>query len=101
MRAGNMGGRMESAFQPKRKLVAAPQILPWQGPMPQRVWSLAARQEGWLRSAPKGTSSQRQTMVASVGRVLSSGRRAKALARRAAKRDMGFLFGRSLRALSD
>lgn len=43
-RAGQMGGRTDSGFQPKRCLVAEPQTRPWQGPIPQRAWSLASRQ---------------------------------------------------------
>ena len=43
-RAGKIGGRTESCFHPKRNSVAGPQILPWHGPIPQRVCNFAARQ---------------------------------------------------------
>ena len=75
---GNSGGRTESARQLKRNSAAVPQMRPWQGPIPQRVWSLAARQVAcWLRPAWR-TSSQRQTTVSSAGRSLSRGSSAQA-----------------------
>ena len=59
--------------QPNRNSVAAPQMRPWQGPMPQRVCSLASRHETCLRKAPYETSSQRQTRVDSVATFLRCG----------------------------
>src|SRR5207253_6033013 len=41
IRVGENGGRGAGVGQSNRKLVAAPQIRPWQAPMPQRLWSLA------------------------------------------------------------
>src|SRR4051794_29123484 len=47
--AGKIGGRVFDStkldLQPKRNSDAAPQTRPWQGPMPQRVCSLASRQD--------------------------------------------------------
>ena len=60
-----------AASQPKRNSVAAPQIRPWHGPMPQRVCSFASRQIACSRNLPKETSSQRQTMVSSVRQIPS------------------------------
>src|SRR5579864_777762 len=62
-RAGKTGGRTESGFHLKRNWVAGPHTRPWQGPIPQRVCSLAARHEVCCRRREYGTSSQRQTVV--------------------------------------
>src|SRR5579872_3277125 len=44
-RTGKTGGRTDSGCQPSKNSNAGPHTRPWQGPMPQRVSSLAARQE--------------------------------------------------------
>ena len=71
---GKIGGRTDSAFQPNRNSVAAPQILPWHGPIPQRVCNLAARQESLARKRSNVTSSQRQTIVSALASFFNSGR---------------------------
>src|SRR5579859_2876649 len=78
--AGRTGGRTDSRPQPKRTLEAAPQMRPWQAPMPQRDWSLASRQLPCCFTCPKVTSSQRQSSVSSIARVFNSGRKANASA---------------------
>ncbi len=65
--------RSAAESQPNRNSVAAPQMRPWQGPMPQRVCSLASRHETCSRKAPYETSSQRQTMVDSVASFFRCG----------------------------
>ena len=42
--AGNNGGRTDSMPQPRMNFAAAPQMRPWQAPIPQRDWSFASRQ---------------------------------------------------------
>ena len=78
---GKSGGRTELTRQPKRNSAAAPQMRPWHGPMPHRVWSLASRHAACSLSAPWRTSSQRQTMVSSAGSSRSCGSSAQACCR--------------------
>src|SRR5690242_20811243 len=59
-RTGKMGGRTDSGFHSSRNSRAGPHTRPWHGPMPQRVSSLAARQEACSRRRERETSSQRQ-----------------------------------------
>src|SRR5690242_21639505 len=44
-RTGKTGGRTDSGFHSSKNSRAGPQTRPWHVPMPQRVSSLAARQE--------------------------------------------------------
>jgi hypothetical protein len=67
-----MGGRIDSRSQPNKKPVAAPHTRPWQGPMPQRVCSLAARHESYGPSRPRVTSSQRHTIVSGVASCIKA-----------------------------
>src|SRR5205823_4800685 len=77
---GKSGGRGKPTPHPKRNSAALPQMRPWQGPIPQRVCNLAARQESIVRTLPKSTSSQRQRIVSSRAMDFSSSHKAKARA---------------------
>ena len=85
-RTGKTGGRTESGFHLKRNSVAGPHILPWQGPMPQRVYSFAARHDECPLRRECETSSHRQTIVSAEDRFFNSGRRRKVRSRIRAKR---------------
>ncbi len=65
------------ALQPWRKRAAAPQMRPWQAPMPQRVSRRASPQEWQAATALTVMSSQRHNTVCGSASALRSSRKAK------------------------
>jgi hypothetical protein len=51
-RAGNIGGRTDSARHPKINSAAAPHTRPWHAPIPQRVCNFALRHSEYFAKRP-------------------------------------------------